>query len=474
MREDELNILEIECGSIIAPAGFGKTQLIIESLRKHSQSKPILILTHTNAGVAALRNRLDKNSISSSKYCLSTIDGWSIRLASTFPIRSRCDQETLLLRNPSNDYLSIRKSVGTLLKDQHINDIIKASYSRVLVDEYQDCSVSQHEIIVNLKAIIPTCVLGDPLQAIFGFGNDLLPNWQTDVISEFPLHGELATPWRWINASNEELGIWLLEVRASLLSKQPIDLRTAPSSVQWIQLNGSNDHEARLSAARTNSGSHENVLIIGDSKNPSAQRQFASQTPGAVTVEAVDLKDLIRFSNDFILSDAYAINHLLTFAHEIMTNVNVTHIQQRLETLLRGAERSEATKVELSALAFRKFPSYKSAVNLLYEISKMEKVRVHRPAVFKACIRALNLCDENSDLTLHDSAIKMREANRLAGRSLPSRAVGSTLLLKGLEADVVVILNTEVLDSKNFYVAITRGSKRIIICSKLPIIKFSA
>jgi DNA helicase IV len=64
----------------------------------------------------------------------------------------------------------------------------------------------------------------------------------------------------------------------------------------------------------------------------------------------------------------------------------------------------------------------------------------------------------------------MREQNRLLGRPLPRRAVGSTLLLKGLEAEAVVVLNAAELDARNLYVAMTRGSKALIICSSTPIL----
>jgi DNA helicase-2/ATP-dependent DNA helicase PcrA len=37
----------------------------------------------------------------------------------------------------------------------------------------------------------------------------------------------------------------------------------------------------------------------------------------------------------------------------------------------------------------------------------------------------------------------------MMGRSLPRRGVGSTLLLKGLEADVCVILDADKLNAKN-------------------------
>ena len=54
----------------------------------------------------------------------------------------------------------------------------------------------------------------------------------------------------------------------------------------------------------------------------------------------------------------------------------------------------------------------------------------------------------------------------MIGRPLPKRAVGSTLLLKGLEADIAVVLNADELDARNLYVAITRGSAKLVVCSK--------
>jgi DNA helicase IV len=64
----------------------------------------------------------------------------------------------------------------------------------------------------------------------------------------------------------------------------------------------------------------------------------------------------------------------------------------------------------------------------------------------------------------------MREQNRLIGRPIPKRAVGSTLLLKGLEADVAVILNAAGLNARNLYVAMTRSSKALTVCSPTPIL----
>lgn len=472
MPENEIDPLAIDRGTIVAPAGCGKTHLIAESLKHYGGDKPILVLTHTNAGVVALRNRLDRADVPANAYRLSTIDGWAMRLISTFPKRSAHDPDLLKLARPSTDYPNIRVAAAKLLKAEHVSDILKSSYSRLIVDEYQDCSIRQHAVVAYAGRSIPTCVLGDPMQAIFGFGNDQLAKWSEEVCTYFPAAGELTTPWRWINAGTEELGRWLLDVRNKLLSGEPIDVSTAPTGVNWVHLDGVNDHPRRLEAARVRPPNKDaRVLIIGDSTSPSSQRRFASQTPGAVTVEAVDLKDVLAFAAKFDLTANNALQSLAEFAQSVMRNVGSVDLVKRVQSLQRGTARNDPNDTEAAALKFVQGPSYRRAVDLLVAIGKQAGVTAHRPAVLRNCVRALLLCDGTEGLSFQDAAIRMREQYRLVGRPLPKRAVGSTLLLKGLEAEVAVILNAEALDAHNLYVAMTRGSKMLTICSKNPILK---
>ena len=466
MAANDIDLLAIDRSTVTAPAGCGKTQLIADALTRHTEEKPILVLTHTNAGVVALRGRLDRAGVPAKAYRLSTIDGWAMRLISTFPARSAHDPEILNLATPKTDYPNIRVAAAKLLRAGHVSDILAASYARLIVDEYQDCSVRQHAVVAYAARTLPTCVLGDPMQAIFGFGSDNLAKWDEDVCSYFPLAGELDTPWRWINANAEPLGDWLLEVRAKLLHGEPIDLATAPAHVSWVELDGTEDHQRRLAAGRVRPPDRNgHVLIIGDSTSPDSQRQFASQTPGAVTVEAVDLRDLVSFARDFNLGAPAALEQLARFAQRIMTNVGAADLLRRVRSLTRGTARNPPTDVEQAALAFVREPSNRAAVNLLVEIGKEGGVRTHRPAVLRACIKALQLSDGTEGLTFHDATIQVREQNRLVGRPLPKRAVGSTLLLKGLEAEVAVVLNAGDLDARNLYVAMTRGSNALIVCS---------
>ena len=472
MADADIDLLAIKRGTVSAPAGCGKTHLIAEALRRHIDAKPVLVLTHTNAGVAALRGRLDKAGVSPHTYRLSTIDGWAIRLLGTFPGRSVIDPALLRLNNPNADYPAIREAAWKLLKAGHIQDVLGASYSHLIVDEYQDCSVPQHAIVYYAAASLPTCVLGDPMQAIFGWQGNELADWNNHVCKHFPLAGELNIPWRWRNAGTEPFGRWLLDVRQKLRDAQPIDLTNAPVEVSWIHLDGTEDRARQLRAAQTNvPGQNGTVLIIGDGRNPPSQRLFASQIPGAITVEAVDLRDLIQFARSLDFQGADALPRVAEFAASVMTGVGVADLLRRVDVLERGRERRQASEVERAAMNFNAERTPQAAVNFLVEAGKEGGVRTHRPAVLRACIRALQSCDGSAENTFHDAAIRAREQNRLLGRPLPKRAVGSTLLLKGLEADVSVILDAADLDARNLYVAMTRGSRRLIICSSDSVLR---
>lgn len=469
MADGAIDLLAIDRGTVTAPAGCGKTHLIAETLKRHSGPKPILVLTHTNAGVAALRGRLDKAGVPAHAYRLSTIDGWAMRLIGMFPQRSASAPDILKLVNPKTDYPAIREAAWKLLKAGHLQELLKASYARLIVDEYQDCSIPQHAIVYYAAPALPTCVLGDPMQAIFGWQGNELADWDNHVCKHFPIVGELDVPWRWRNAGTEDFGRWLLDTRRRLKDGEPVDLSAGPAEVTWVNLDGTEDRVRQLRAAQTRAPTQNGaVLIIGDSRSPPSQQLFASQIPGAVTVEAVDLRDLVQFARNLDFQAADALQKVAEFAASVMTGVGAADLLRRVGVLERGTERRQASDVERAAMAFNAQRTPSAAINLLVEIGREGGVRTHRPAVLRACIRALQGCDGTEANTFHEAAIRAREQNRLLGRPLPRRAVGSTLLLKGLEADVSVILDAGDLDARNLYVAMTRGSHRLVICSNEP------
>lgn len=462
----EINLFAIGRGSVTAPAGCGKTQLIADTLSFHSEPKPILILTHTNAGVAALRSRMQRANIRGSSYRIATLDGFAMTLIGKFPSRSGHDPRILEINDPRNDYSTIRNAAAQLLQSGNVSDVLQATYSRLLVDEYQDCNLAQHSIVSWAAQVLPTCVLGDPMQAIFNFGGNGLVDWATDVEPQFPAVGTLQTPWRWRLAGTENFGNWLMTARTLLQAGQPIDLNTAPPEVQWVQLTAATAVQQRLVAARSNthdgSGS---VLVIGDARNVQGRHLLSSQTPGATSVEAVDLADLVNFARAFNPDHENSLNHLANFASSVMTGVGVARLIPRVESIRNGRARNVPTPVEYAAVIYANAPAMTGAINFLQMASEQQGNRVYRPELFRCCLNAMNTA-LNRKITFYEAAIQVRERNRHLGRPLSRRAVGSTLLLKGLEADVAVILHPELMTAQNLYVALTRGARKVVICSE--------
>lgn len=467
-----VDLLAINRGAVTAPAGCGKTYLIADALKRHRGAKPILVLTHTNAGVAALRGRLDAFGVPAPRYRLATLDGWAMRLVATFPVRSQIDPAALRLGNPGANYPTIRNAATTLLAARHVADVMGASYAHLIVDEYQDCSRRQHAMVTWLAQTLPTCVLGDPLQAIFGFGGDDLPGWDADVCSYFPVVAELSQPWRWINAGAADLGNWLLQARASIRAGQQVDLRTAPAGrLEWVQLTGINDLAARVAAAAVPATGDEKVLIIGFSRWPAQQRRIASRVPGAIVVEAVDLKDLVAFGRSFEPTSVTALEEMAVFADELMSGAGAVQIAANIRMHL-GLGLPPHDPLETAGYSLANDRSFSAALDFLVELGRQAVGGIHREAVMRACIRALRGCLGPQPPSFHESTVQVREQSRLIGRPLAARSVGSTLLMKGLEGDVAVVLDGDDLNYHHLYVAMTRGAKKLIVCSTSPTLGF--
>ncbi len=457
-----LDPLQIARGCIQAPAGCGKTHLIAESLKRCSDTKPILVLTHTNAAVAALRQRLDKNQVPRSSYRLATIDGWAMRMVSMFPTRSGADPSILELKNPASDYPSIKDAALHLLHARHIDNLIAANYSRLLVDEYQDCLRAQHLIVCELARILPTCIFGDVLQGIFDFG-DAQVDWNTEVLRDFPLVGELNTPWRWNQVGTTALGLWLLSIRQILLDGGQINLASAPPELECVQIAGNQDFKKILAATHSMPKGIENSLIICSSLNRQRQQKIAQATKGASVVENADLTDLVSFARRFDFLSETATSELLQEATGILRGLDRNELLSRFKSLKAGTNRKPPTEAEGAILTFDKSRTPKNAAALLSALSNQSGVSAFRGEVFRNLLKALHSSESADDF--YEMVLRAREERRFHSRALGRRSVGSTLLVKGLEADQVVLVDSNEMNAKNLYVALTRGAKRIVVCS---------
>jgi len=353
-----------------------------------------------------------------------------------------------------------------LLQSGHITDALRSSYARLLVDEYQDCNLTQHRMITWAARVLPTCVLGDPMQAIFNFPGNPLVHWTGDVIAQFPPSGNLQTPWRWRLAGTERLGVWTLAARAQLEANHPVDLRAAPPEVHWVQLQPATAVQQRISAARTLAPDRDgSVLVIGDARNVQSRHQLTSQTPGATLVETVEMADLISFARQFDPDGANALAVLVNFAASMMTGLGAAALLARVETIRNGRARTPPTPAELATVTYANAPCMVGAALLLEHYSALPGTHVYRPEMLRCSLSAIRTAASGT-CTLYVAAVQVRERNRHFGRSPSRRAVGSTLLLKGLEADVAVILHPERMSAQHLYVALTRGARSVVICSE--------
>lgn len=135
----------------------------------------------------------------------------------------------------------------------------------------------------------------------------------------------------------------------------------------------------------------------------------------------------------------------------------------------KGSAKQPPDAVETAALTFLANADYGKAAELLYVMREKNGVRVFRPAILRAALAVFRAAAQGS-LSLIDAFTRVREANRSTGRLLPRRSVGSTLLFKGLEAEVAVVMDAHDLDAKNLYVAMTRGSMSLVVCSPSPVL----
>lgn len=463
---ETISLLDIQSGSVLAPAGCGKTELIATSLAGHTGSKPVLILTHTNAGVSVLQQRMLKHSIPKEKFRIATIDGWAKRAVGMFPWNSgyALDDKSVL-----QDYPRVLVAALQLVSSGNIDSLIRATYARLVVDEYQDCSLPQHALVTGLAKTLPTVVLGDPLQAIFSFPQSPVVSWSSHVQASFRPVAQLEHPWRWINAQSQPLGEWLIQIRAALFRGDGIDISARVPGLEWAQLANADDFAGRLQAAAFRHPDVNSILVLAEAASRHSQQNVAKGTPGASRVERVDLPELTTFAGKFVPGQAGAFALLLDFATDVMTKVDAKGLAARMATLRNGRESKEASPAERAALEYESVPSWKNAARLLRALADNDGARIFRPAIYYSCLTALRSTVEMGKPFV-EAAVAVREGQRFKSRPLPQRAVGSTLLMKGLEADAAVVLYPESMDICHLYVALTRGARRVVVASPTSVL----
>lgn len=449
---------------LIAPAGCGKTQTIAEMVNLSTVGVQ-LILTHTHAGVQSLRSRLNKLGVNRKRYELDTIAGWALRIANCFPQTANFAKG---IPEDKADYQQIYAGATKILHLQCMRRVIRESYSGVVVDEYQDCTKRQHELIMSFAKILPCRILGDPLQGIFGFDrNDPLVSWETDIKPNFAEVAALDTPYRWIGTNkNEALGNWLLGVRKLMVEGREISLRNAP--VEWVQnTTGPRDVYKKCFEKVNMDGT---IAII----HPGQANQchdFASRLEERYqSIEEVEAKDLREWAGKF---DSASGNQRAVRIVEFAA-VCITAVSTQLETIKGRFETSATpdfsrvkrhTDVGLKLVSIAKRTGFDGFVEMLKLIQAIDDAHLYRADLWHGMLNALKLYSTGDYPSLKDAAWHSRQREKFWGRREYPRIVSRTLLIKGLEYDHAIVLDADKFNVKNLYVALTRGSRSLTIIS---------
>ena len=454
---------------IVAPAGCGKTHAIAETVPLIEGR--VLILTHTHAGIAAIKEKLKKKSVPSGKFRIETIAGYAQSYVLAFTPAA-----SIPSRTDKTYYPFIYSRFKELLSRWHIQRTISLTYTNVIVDEYQDCIVTQHDIIIKLSDFQLVHALGDEMQGIFRFGNQELVDWEV-VENNFETVGRLNEPWRWKqDGRNRDLGSQISQIRQKLENNESINL----SDYSEI--------ETRNAGSFSFGGGHfyrtidailkqeENLLIIDpDSSNKSNRIKIVTSFKGRIyMLEALDDKDFYNRSeivDKMQEGDTYGL--LLDLTRGILNKRGrrKNPLFTNISTLLGDSKPKKTDKnprVQELLNRVRELVKNYSLSNLqevLEGLNEIPGVNTPSREQYTSLLKSIRIAIEK-DATVVDSAQEFRQVTRRAGRKICRHVIGTTLLTKGLEVDAVLILNVHGFkDKKNFYVAISRACKRLIIFS---------
>ena len=468
LREKAAQLLAAAPCSLELPAGAGKTHLLAAAAALAAEADHrVLILTHTNAGVDAIRKRLKAFGVPASMSRVETITSWAFSLAGSYRTISGVeDMEGADTPdwNRSADYVAGARLVA---ESTAIRDVLQRSFYYVMVDEYQDCTLDQHEMVLALSAAIPnTVILGDRLQAIFGFAG-ALATWDGHVLPAFPAHIHGPQPHRWVD-HNIELGQWLLDVRPSLVHGEHFDFADHDvPGLTWVPAAG----PTGLAQVAYGFRDYMETVVLLD-KWPSDVAMHASRLGGSYAV----MEDIGgRFMHQQLEAlpaegDYRLAAWLARFAKECVIGLAGVDaaVLDRLDNDRPVAHYARpGLQAVLEALdALRQRPTYDQLSVAAACIRGTDGLRIYRWEAWNDALAAITMSDENGRPPT-ENLVRVRDRLRRTGRRSHNRIASRTLLVKGLEYDHVIIADLhKMTDPRNLYVAMSRARKSITVIGR--------
>ncbi len=476
---------------LIAPAGYGKTYTLAECVKNTPEGERQLILTHTHAGIASIREKMNHFSIPSNKYNIETIMGFAQKYVLSYYTGNDIPQI-----EEDNYYNFILEKAIDLFQLESVKRTVKYSYKGLFVDEYQDCTKLQHQMLMVLSDILPIHIMGDPMQGIFDF-KDPIVDFEEDL-KDFKRIDALDVPWRWKKeGNNEELGNDLRNIREILLSDNKEIKLSGFDNIEFVKVkekdiyNKESNLRQKLNNLIKDKDINSLLVIFPEYINEKGYRK------GGIR-DRTKIKEQIDYSNQLILLEAIDAKDFYAVAKNIddliinihrkrkkIKNINENILKKlfkkgRLKKWIdedklrnrRGENREIKNALEEKILQFIKSPNIRNLLGIILFIKEYMKIKPQRYYLLDSIIKSMNMAIVEN-INVYESMIILKNRIRKIGRKIQGKVIGTTLLTKGLEFDVVVILNAHRFTNyKHFYVAITRASKKLIVFSEKEILKF--
>lgn len=459
MSETKREYLKFPIVGIIAPAGYGKTEEIANAIIE-SEGKQ-LILTHTRAGVAAIRKRIKKKNINKDKYEIDTIAAFCLRWCKAYP---KTANVTIPERVCDIDYHAVYVGTGRIFSTGWARKVLKQTYAGVFVDEYQDCVNSQHSIFETWVGVIPIRVFGDPMQGIFYWvKTDKIVNWND---FRFNVIQPLSKPWRWQNTNND-LGTLLDSIRSKLIpaltgEDVSIKLENVPGCMSIISSRVWNNGLFAY-------GIREYESIVYLTAFPQKQKSFSLHNGGFFQCdEKKDMSDAEMFVST--IEGMKGTDKALALLEGLKEAVNgiTSEFGSYISNLQKGkSDFSRIMKHKDFGVLLKKVcddDSPKAVLDILrwLESSQLKKYR----AEYIYRIEKLYAYISEEGVSIKDAVEKLGNSERFIEKDFAfARLSSRTVLTKGLEFECVIIDIRDKMDVRDFYVAMTRATKYIYVIS---------
>lgn len=452
---------------LVAPAGFGKTHTIAECLKNTQNKGKQLILTHTHAGVASIKEKIKKEEIPYSSYEVETITSFAQKYVLSFYTGIDIpEQEDSKMYYP----FIIEKAI-TLFKLNPIKQVVSNTYEGLFVDEYQDCTIKQHELVLLLSKIFPTHILGDFLQGIFGFnGEQLVDMNNASEMEGFLLFKyELDKPQRWLNGNNSLLGEDLKNIREALIKRQEIDL-TKYSSIELnivpeVDLyNPTKVYNKKIRALLQ----EKNILVLHPDSTSIHPRLkiIKSFNNGFTLIESIDDKEFYTLAKeaDLITKDN-VLATIIGLCYKLFgkTGLDNWFNENGFKRKTKATDKALLIPIESKIKLIEQRISFSLVSDVLKDIKCLNEIKCYRRELLNSFCKSLEE-SEFQNTSVYEAMINKRNLTRRVGRKIYGRCIGTTLLTKGLEFETVAIINAHKFDCpKHLYVALTRASKKLLI-----------